>query len=110
MGSYDSVGYALAVDAYTHTGTADPARIPATVCAQPFQPGVNPATFPSDYGRYLQAIGNAQQEAPTVPAEPPLKCYVFASCKTSSPSAARPAHRTVHRRHHTHRLRHHHRP
>ena len=49
MGSYDPVGYALAVDAFSHSGTADPARISPTVCAQPFQPGVNPATFATDY-------------------------------------------------------------
>lgn len=80
MGTYDPVGYALAVDAFTHVGTADPARIPRTVCAQPFQPGVDPAAFPGDYARFLQAIGQAQESAPTVPAEPPLRCYVFASC------------------------------
>jgi hypothetical protein len=80
MGSYDAVGYALAVDALTHSGTADKARIPATVCAQPFQPGVNAATFPSDYASYVQAIGSAQQDAPTLTSEPPLRCYVFASC------------------------------
>jgi hypothetical protein len=90
MGSYDPVGYALAVDAFTHRSTADKARIPSSVCAQPFQPGVNPSTFPSDYGRYLQAIGQAQQTAPTVPAEPPLKCYVFASCPYATPAQHRP--------------------
>jgi pimeloyl-ACP methyl ester carboxylesterase len=80
MGSYDAVGYALAVDALTHGGTGDRGRIPATVCAQPFQPGVNPATFPTDYAGYLQAVGSAQQEAATLTSEPPLRCYVFASC------------------------------
>ena len=34
MGSYDAVGYALAIDAFTHSGAADPSRIPATVCAR----------------------------------------------------------------------------
>jgi hypothetical protein len=80
MGSYDPVGYALAVDALTHSGTADKARIPATVCAQAFQPGVNPATFASDYAAFLAAIGNAQGTVPAVSAEPRLKCYVFAAC------------------------------
>jgi hypothetical protein len=87
MGSYDAVGYALAVDAFSHESLADPARIPLTVCADPFQPGVNPATFPSDWAAYLAAIGQAEQQAPEVTAEPPLKCYVFASChiKTAAP-------------------------
>jgi triacylglycerol esterase/lipase EstA (alpha/beta hydrolase family) len=87
MGSYDAVGYALAVDAFSHESLADPARISRAVCAQPFQPGVNPSTFASDYARFLQAISQAQQQAPEVSAEPPLKCYVFASCRsTTGPS------------------------
>jgi hypothetical protein len=84
MGSYDPVGYALAVDALTHAGTADKARIPVTVCAQAFQPGVNAATFATDYAAFLSAIGAAQRAVPAVPAEPPLKCYVFAACPATA--------------------------
>src|SRR3954452_1433863 len=73
MGSYDPVGYALAVDARTHSGKAHTARIPATVCAQAFQPGVNPAPFANDYSAFAAAIGNAQGGATTLSAEPPLK-------------------------------------
>lgn len=83
MGSYDPVAYALVVDALTHPGVADPARIPLSVCAQAFQPGVDPSTFPRDYGAYLAQIGRAQSGDPTVPAEPPLDCYVFAACKST---------------------------
>jgi hypothetical protein len=92
MGSYDPVGYALAVDAFTHAGTADPSRISPTVCAQPFQPGVDQSTFASDYAGYLNAIGQAQQNAPQIPAEPPLACYVFASCQTTPAHHASPHH------------------
>jgi triacylglycerol esterase/lipase EstA (alpha/beta hydrolase family) len=81
MGSYDAVGYALAVDAFSHEGLAEPGRIPPTVCAQPFQPGVDPSTFPSAYAGYVTAIGQAQLGVPQVSAEPPLSCYVFASCR-----------------------------
>jgi triacylglycerol esterase/lipase EstA (alpha/beta hydrolase family) len=84
MGSYDPVGYALAVDAFTHAGTADKARISATVCAQAFQPGVNSATFATDYAAFVAAIGVAQGAVPAVPAEPPLKCYVFAACPAAA--------------------------
>jgi hypothetical protein len=42
---------------------------------------VNPSTFPGDYAAYVAAIAQAQQQAPEVGAEPPLKCYVFASCR-----------------------------
>ena len=88
MGSYDPVGYALAVDAFAHEGLANPKHVPASVCAQPFQPGVNPATFPSDYANFLDQIGHAQQTAKQLPAEPRLKCYVFARCR---PPASHPA-------------------
>jgi triacylglycerol esterase/lipase EstA (alpha/beta hydrolase family) len=114
MGSYDPVGYALAVDAFSHEGLADPARIPATVCAQPFQPGVDPSTFASDYAGYLGAIGNAQQTAAQFPAEPPLKCYVFASCPVATaqpvhPGRPRAHHRRAPKKHHRGRHRHRHR-
>lgn len=100
MGSYDPVGYALAIDAFSHESLADPARIPATVCAEPFQPGVNPATFPSDYAAYLAAIGNAEETAPQVSAEPPLECYVFAACRIAGRPQTRshkPGRRRTHR-------------
>ena len=81
MGSYDPVGYALAVDALSHQRVADPARIPASVCSQLFQPGVDSAAFVSDYASYVAAIGLAEASAPEVSAEPPLDCYVYASCE-----------------------------
>jgi len=78
MGSYDAVGYALAVDAFSHPGVASATRVPVTTCTQPFQPGVNSATFASDYAGYLAFIMNSQSSAPTTNSEPPLFCYVFA--------------------------------
>ena len=84
MGSYDAVGYALAIDAFTHSGTANKARVPASVCAQPFHEGVNGSTFASDYAGYVRAIGDAQSDTPKPSAEPPLKCYVFAACPFAS--------------------------
>ena len=77
MGSYDPVGYALAIDAITHPGPADPARVPASVCTHAFQPGVDPATFVTDYAAYLGAVGSAIAGAAQVPAEPALRPYVF---------------------------------
>jgi triacylglycerol esterase/lipase EstA (alpha/beta hydrolase family) len=82
MGTYDPVAYALATDAFRHEALADPGHVSPTVCAAPFQPGVEPASFPSDYAGFLGAIADAQNSAPQVSKEPPLKCYVFASCKT----------------------------
>jgi hypothetical protein len=79
MGTYDPVGYALAVDAFTHSGPADPARIPRSVCGQAFQPGVNPATFATDFAGTLGAIGSAFVAAPETTAEPKLACYTLAA-------------------------------
>jgi Lipase (class 2) len=100
MGSYDPVGYALAVDAFSHPGPADLRRIALTVCSQPFQPGVDPATFVSDYARYARAVATAQVQAPEVNAEPALRCYVFAACPVMPTTAARtPARTRPHRSH-----------
>ncbi len=90
IGTEDPVAYALAVDALTHPGPADPSRISPTVCAQVFQPGVNPATA-NFYEQQLAAapglIAVASPVnlvgAPEVNQEPALRCYVFASCPGS---------------------------
>jgi triacylglycerol esterase/lipase EstA (alpha/beta hydrolase family) len=111
MGSYDPVGYALAIDAVTHPGPASAARISSAVCAQPFQPGVDPATFATDYAGFLNAIAQGMNNAQKLPAEPPLKCYVFAACPAAAPHrppTATPRHHHA-RRHHRHRRRHTHR-
>jgi triacylglycerol esterase/lipase EstA (alpha/beta hydrolase family) len=78
IGSYDPVGYAIALDALTHPGPAVPARIARTVCGQPFQPGVDPATFATDYATFVGYATNGDGDAAKVPAEPALKPYVLA--------------------------------
>jgi len=78
MGTYDPVGWALALDALTHPGPADPARISRRVCASPLMPGVDPLTFPADYAAFGAFIASSVAHAPEVSAEPPLRCYVFA--------------------------------
>lgn len=80
MGSYDPVGYALALDAVTHAGPAEKARIAVTVCAEAYQPGVNPETFATEDAKYNQEIFKTFATYPHVASEPPLKCYVTASC------------------------------
>jgi triacylglycerol esterase/lipase EstA (alpha/beta hydrolase family) len=93
MGTYDPVGYALAVDAFTHSGPASPARISSSVCTHPFQPGVNPLTFPVDYAGYTAAIAQGAAQAPETATEPPLRCYVFASCRARGGAQRHPARR-----------------
>jgi hypothetical protein len=78
IGSFDAVGFAIVADALGHPGPAVRTRIPVTTCAQPFQPGVNPATFATDFAGLLTYAGNPAGNAPDVPDEPPLKPYVFA--------------------------------
>ena len=85
MGTYDPVGYALAIDAFSHESLANPGDVPVSVCGQPFQPGVDPAMFASNYASFLEAIGHAQESARQFRAEPPLKCYVFAGCRRARP-------------------------
>ena len=80
MGSYDPVGYALALDALTHAGPAQKWRIALTVCAEAFQPGVDPETFAAENAKYDQEIAETFATWPHVASEPPLKCYVTASC------------------------------
>jgi hypothetical protein len=94
IGTVDPVAYALAVDALTHSGPADPARIANSVCSQLVMPGVNPASLNNEL-QVLQGlptlasvtIGPAAAftaGAPVVNSEPSLACYVFATCPAAS--------------------------
>jgi hypothetical protein len=80
IGTYDNTAYALAIDALSHRGPADPSRVASSTCDHPFMPGVDRSTFLSDYGHELAYIGRVIATTPTVPREPPLACYVTASC------------------------------
>jgi hypothetical protein len=85
VGTTDPAAYALAIDALDHDGPANPSRVDPAVCAQPFHPGVNPATFPADAG--AAAADFASYQATDVPAEPPLACYTTASCPARGTSS-----------------------
>jgi hypothetical protein len=78
IGTYDPVGYAIVMDALTHSGPAVPTRIRPETCLQTFQPGVDPGTFPGDYAAFLAYAANPAGNAADVPAEPALKPYVSA--------------------------------
>jgi hypothetical protein len=90
IGTTDPVAYALAVDALTHPGPADPARIPSSVCSQTFMPGVNPLQANTELqilagapGLLSVALGPTAYlttGAPEDDSEPPLACYVYADC------------------------------
>jgi hypothetical protein len=84
LGTVDPVAYALVMDALTHSGPADPARIDRAVCGRQYMPYVDPAAL--DYAPALFAAPNLASTmlpmvntagAPMVPREPRLRCYVF---------------------------------
>jgi pimeloyl-ACP methyl ester carboxylesterase len=86
IGTQDLVAYDLAIDALTHPGPADPDRAATgdpAICTPPplgLMPGINPATWPADLAASAADLAANTAAAPTVPAEPPLRCYVTASC------------------------------
>jgi pimeloyl-ACP methyl ester carboxylesterase len=84
IGTYDATAFAIAMDALTHPGPADPARVNRAVCLDPLMPGVNPLTFLTDFAQTNAVIATTLATYPHVPAEPPLACYVTASCPARS--------------------------
>lgn len=80
VGTSDAVAYALAFDAITHDGPADPKRIARSVCTQLFMPGVDPLSFPFDILNLGTGVAVQLLNAPKVGREPELKCYVTGGC------------------------------
>jgi hypothetical protein len=85
-GTVDPVTYGLVMDALDHRGPAVPSRVPASVCSEQYQPGIDPAN-PQNYLQPVQLLpaivsivvpGANLVGAPETPDEPPLRCYVFA--------------------------------
>jgi hypothetical protein len=87
VGTIDPTAYALAMDALDHAGPAKASRVGGSTCLQLYQPGVDPLNLQN----YLQVLSGAPGliSVPlpnvnlvglkTVPSEPKLRCYVFAS-------------------------------
>jgi hypothetical protein len=49
-------------------------------------PGVNPATFATQEADFAASVAAAIAGAKFIPAEPPLHCYVTASCARTQPA------------------------
>lgn len=109
-GTTDPVAYALGVEAITHPGPANSARIPRSVCSQLFMPGVSSpasaaAALPAleaglgSFGIFPSPVANPFSGAPVLHSEPSLPCYVFAACPPSATLkvSVRPAHATARR-------------
>jgi hypothetical protein len=75
MGTYDPVAYALAADAFTHRGPASARRIPASVCSQTFQPGIDPSAFAANYAKFAAHVASVLATYPHTSAEPALAPY-----------------------------------
>jgi hypothetical protein len=80
VGTYDNTAYQIAMEALTHKGSGDPSLVPKSVCLDPLMPGVNPLTFATDFAAAGAALAVTLATTPFIPAEPPLACYVTASC------------------------------
>ncbi|NKQ55157.1 alpha/beta fold hydrolase [Amycolatopsis sp. K13G38] len=74
-GTTDAVAYALVVDALTHDGPADPARIPLSACGQLLMPYVDPATVAQDEANLATTVATQVALYPHAAAEPPLRRY-----------------------------------
>jgi pimeloyl-ACP methyl ester carboxylesterase len=99
IGTVDPVAYALAIDAMTHSGPANPSRIASGVCSQLAMPGVNPLTLATDFTSFTLAIGSTLATYPHVPAEPKLACYVTGSCPVGSSTPAGATNLTKNKKH-----------
>lgn len=81
IGTFDPVAYALAFDALTHPGSADPRRINSSICTQQTMPGVNPNTFATDYANAARVVSTQLATYPHSAGEPALKAYVPTRCR-----------------------------
>lgn len=69
---WDPAAYAVVIDALTHAGPADPARVDRSVCEQQAMPGVDPVSaMLRDVAWYKDVV--ATELTDRVPAEPPLQ-------------------------------------
>ena len=95
VGIYDNTAYRIALDALTHPGPADPSRVAPTACLTPLMPGIDPGTFATDYAGTLASVAGTVAAAPRTSSEPPLACYVTATCPASGSTAQQRSTRTT---------------
>jgi hypothetical protein len=84
LAASNPVAAELALDAITHDGPADPARISRNVCIDlPMaMPGIGTATSLKGLAAATVQVAKELVTYPKVTREPALPCYVFASCPT----------------------------
>jgi len=82
IGTFDPVGYVIALDALEHAGPANLERIlgggapgSSPVCAETGMPGVDPMTLASNLAAYDAAVSAALSNGTHLTEEPALACY-----------------------------------
>ena len=82
IGTYDPVGWAIALDALEHAGPANLERIlggvapgSSPVCSETVMPGVDPSTLGSNLAAYDLAVATALGNGTHLTEEPALACY-----------------------------------
>lgn len=80
----DAVAHALAVDALTHEGPADPARISPLTCALQVFPTADLVGLAALSPRLVAAFSD-DRSGDAVPAEPPLRCPLADDCDDPGP-------------------------
>src|SRR4051812_1862962 len=77
--SVDSVSYAVLLDAVTHRGPASAKRLPASVCAQPFAPGLDEQATRAAIGHLYDVATprtlSGADGGKALAAEPPVRAY-----------------------------------
>ena len=49
---------------------------------EPAHAGIDPSTFPADYAQTVASVASTVASSPRTTSEPPLACYVTATCPT----------------------------
>ena len=75
----DAVAFAVVLDALTHRGAADPARVGLLVCAELGLPGIDIPRVPPAAAGFGAAV--ARSAAIKVDREPRLRCYARPDCR-----------------------------
>lgn len=99
IGTFDPVGFAIALDALEHDGPASLERIldgaepgASPLCANVFMPGVDPDAFASNLAAYDQTVATSLfVTGEHAEEEPPLACYTRGNGRESGASRQRGA-------------------
>ena len=76
----DAVTYAVVLDAITHSGPADPARVPGSVCSQGYMQGADPVAGATLAPMFTANAFAAGATYPRAEREPRLRCYADPGC------------------------------